>query len=248
MGLEGGSPAPTPGVAAKGETRVEDTEGSTGLELVRVETTVFRAVGARLNCLSQDQPDITCATMKLCSEMSRPDAQDLKNVKRVGRFLVGRPRVGCLCEWQVHPGALHALADADWAGNRQSRKSVGRCMTLHGKHLIKVWTKQQSIVATSSAEAELYAGNRAATKSMGAQAFGKNLGRFVPIRLHIDSSAALSIIKQNSAGQSEAHRDPALVAPGGGPQQQADGGEDLFRNKLSRRGHAAPREREIGKC
>ena len=66
-------------------------------------------------------------------------------------------------------------------------------MILHGKHLIKAWTKQQSIVATSTAEAELYAGNRAATESMGVQAFAKDLGRVVPIRLHIDSSAALSI-------------------------------------------------------
>ena len=33
LGLEGVSPAPTPGVAAKGETRVEDSEGSIELEL-----------------------------------------------------------------------------------------------------------------------------------------------------------------------------------------------------------------------
>ena len=33
-------------------------------------------------------------------------------------------------------------------------------MILHGKHLIKAWTKQQSIVAISSAEAELYAGKK----------------------------------------------------------------------------------------
>ena len=65
--------------------------------------------------------DIKLATMKLCSKMSRPDAQDLKNMKRLGRFLVGRPRVGCLFEWQALPSALHALADADWAGDRESR-------------------------------------------------------------------------------------------------------------------------------
>ena len=64
-------------------------------------------------------------------------------------------------------------------------------MILHGKHLIKAWTKQQSKVATSTAEAELYAGNRAATASMGVQAFANDLGR-----LHIDSSAALSIISR----------------------------------------------------
>ena len=127
--------------------------------------------------------------------MSRPDAQDLKNMKRVGRFLVGRPRVGCLFEWQAHPSALHALADADWAGHRQSRKSVSGSMSLHGKHLIKGWTKQQSIVATSTAGAELYAGNRAATESMGVQSF--------PIQLHIDSSAALSIKSGTGLGKAK---------------------------------------------
>ena len=111
---------------------------------------MFRTVAARLNYLSQDPPDITFATMKLCSKMSRPDAQDLKNMKRGGRFLVGGPRVGCLFEWQARPSAWHALADADWAGDRQSRKSVSGSMILHGKHLIKAWTKQQSIVATST--------------------------------------------------------------------------------------------------
>ena len=182
--------------SAKGETRVEDNEDSTDPELGHEETTMFRAVAARLNCLSQDRPDITFATMKLCSKMSRPDAQDLKNMKRVGRF-------GCLFEWQAHPSALHALADADWVGDRQSRKSVSGCMILHGKHLIKALTKQQSIVATSTAEAELYAGNRAATESMGVQAFAKDLGSVDPIRLHIDSSAALSIISRTGLGKAE---------------------------------------------
>ena len=202
-GLEGASPAPTPGVAAKGKTRVEDNEGTIDPEWEHEETTMFRAVAARLNYLSQDRPDITFATMKLCSKMSRPDAQDLKNMKRVGRFLVGKPRGGCRFERQAHPSALHALADEDWAGDRQSRTSVSGGMILHRKHLIKAWTKQQSIVATSSAEAELYAGNRAATESMGVQAFAKDLGRAVPIRQHIDSSAALPIISRTVMGKAK---------------------------------------------
>ena len=183
---------------------------------------MFRAVAVRLNYLSQDRPDITFATMKLCSKISRPDAQDLKNMKRLGRFLVGRPRVGCLFEWQAHPSALHALADADWAGDRQSRKSVSGGMTLHGKH------PDQGLD-----EAAKHCRHRAATESMGVQAFAKDLGRVVPVRLHIDSSAALSITSR--AGLRKAKHidgDSVPVAPGGGPQQQADGGEDLVGNKL----------------
>ena len=97
-GLQGASPAPTPGVAAKGETRAEDSEDSIELELGHEETTMFRAVAARLNCLSQDRPDITFATTKLCSKMSWHDAQDLQNMKRVwvGSSLEGRELAVCL--------------------------------------------------------------------------------------------------------------------------------------------------------
>ena len=124
-------------------------------------------------------------------------------MKSVCRFFVGRPRVGCLFEWQAHPSALHGLADVDLAGDSQSIKSVSGSVTLQEKHLIKAWTKQQSSVATSTAEAELYARNRAATESMGVQAFAKDLGRVVPIRLHIDSSAALSMISRTGLGKAK---------------------------------------------
>ena len=73
--------------------------------------------------------------MKLCSKMSRLDAQDLKNMKSVGRFFVGRPRVGCLFEWQAHPSALHARADVDLAGDSQSIKSVSGERDLAGEAL-----------------------------------------------------------------------------------------------------------------
>ena len=41
---------------AKGETRIEDNEGSIDPELGQEKTTMFRAVAARLNYLSQDRP------------------------------------------------------------------------------------------------------------------------------------------------------------------------------------------------
>ena len=166
-------------------------------------------------------------------------------MKRLGRFLVGRPRVGCLFEWQAHPSALHALADADWAGDRQSRKSVSGGMILHGKHLIKAWTKQQSIVATSTAEAELYAGNRAATEWMGVQAFAKDLGRVVPIRLHIDSSAALSMISRTGLGKAK-HIEIQYLWLQEAVRNNKDGGEDPVGNKLFSLGHKASHKRKVG--
>ena len=57
LGVEGASPAPTMGVAAKGGewTKDEDNEGSADPEL-GPEENMFRAVAARLNYLSQDPP------------------------------------------------------------------------------------------------------------------------------------------------------------------------------------------------
>ena len=36
---------------------------------------MFRAVAARLDDFSKVRPDVTFATMQLCSKMSRPDGQ-----------------------------------------------------------------------------------------------------------------------------------------------------------------------------
>ena len=126
LGLEGTSPAPTPAEAAKGETRVEENEGSVDPHLGHEETTMFRAVAARLYDLSQDRPDITFATMKLRSKMSRPDAQDLKNMKRVGRFLVGRPRVGvCLNGRLIQVPCTPLLTRIGQETDSQESRSVG---------------------------------------------------------------------------------------------------------------------------
>ena len=72
VGLTGASPVPTLGVAAKGWTKAEDKEGSIDPELGPEETTMFRAVAARLNDLSRVRPDIAFAIMKLCSKVSQP--------------------------------------------------------------------------------------------------------------------------------------------------------------------------------
>ena len=71
---------------------------------------------------------------------------------------------------------------------------------------------------------------------MGVQAFAKDLGRAVPIRLRN---------QQNRVGQSEAHRDSTSVAPGGGTQREAHSGEDPHRHELFGPGNKARDEGEI---
>ena len=65
-----------------------------------------------------------------------------------------------------------------------------------GSHLLKTWCKQQSVVATSSAEAELYAGTRGASEGLGAVSLLRDLGWDRGLTLHMDSSSALSLVSR----------------------------------------------------
>ena len=109
LGLEGASPAPAQ------PPQAEDNQGSTDPVLGPEETTMFRAVAARLKYLSQDWSDITFATVKLHSKRSRPNGQDLKNMKSVSSFIIGRV---------VQTPCLHLLTQTGQETDSQGSRSV----------------------------------------------------------------------------------------------------------------------------
>ena len=51
---------------------------------------------------------------------------------------------------------IDGYTDSDWGGCTQSRKATSGAVIMVGKHLIKSFSKQQKILALSSAEAETY--------------------------------------------------------------------------------------------
>ena len=65
-----------------------------------------------------------------------------------------------------------------------------------GSHCIKTWSKTQAVVAKSSAESELYAAVRGACEGLGAITMMSELGVYVTLRIHIDSTAAKGIIER----------------------------------------------------
>ena len=93
--------------------------------------------------------------------MGSPTNMDLMRLKRIGRYLIGRPTLVILYRWQKVPDHISAFSDSDWAGDPDSRKSVSAGVQtkvlMPGRHVINVWTKTQSVIATSSCESELYA-------------------------------------------------------------------------------------------
>ena len=70
-----------------------------------------------------------------------------------------------------------------------------------GAHVVKAWSKTQSLVALSSAESEFYATVKAATESMGVLAMLEDFREKATVRMHVDASAALGVIQRQGIGK-----------------------------------------------
>ena len=88
--------------------------------------------------------------------MSKPLEGDDMLVKRVIRYLKGRPRVAILYCFQEAEPDIVVRTDSDWAGDELTRRSTSGGVVLNGTHTFHVVVLQARI-ALSSCEAELNA-------------------------------------------------------------------------------------------
>ena len=76
-----------------------------------------------------------------------------------------------------HDGAHQIItcSDSDWAGDKESLRSISEGVICRGAQAIRTWAKQQSVIATSSCEAELNAATKAAQEGLGIQSYAADL-------------------------------------------------------------------------
>ena len=72
---------------------------------------------------------------------------------------------------------------------------------MHGKHMLKSFSRTQSNIALSSAEAELYAFVTAASEGIGMTTMARDFGREIKAHLHVDASAAIGIAQRKGLGR-----------------------------------------------
>ena len=70
-----------------------------------------------------------------------------------------------------------------------------------GKHLIKSWSRQQRVIALSSAEAETYGMVACSAELLGVQACARDLGMEFSAAVYTDASAALGIVQRKGIGK-----------------------------------------------
>nr|GEY12306.1 putative ribonuclease H-like domain-containing protein [Tanacetum cinerariifolium] len=210
FGLSEGKLASTPIDAEK--PLLKDSDGED------VDKNTYRSIIGSLMYLTSSRPYIMFAVCACARFQVTPKISHLNAVKRIFKYLKGKP---CLGLWypKDSPFNLVAYSDSDYAGASLDRKSTtGGCQFL-GCRLISWQCKKQTIVATSSTEAEYvaaasgcaqvlwmqnqlldYGYNFMHTKSDAAEGFEKIIdflsGSYIHYALTVSPLIYISCIKQ----------------------------------------------------
>nr|GFA97109.1 hypothetical protein [Tanacetum cinerariifolium] len=187
FGLSEGKSASTPIDAEK--PLLKDSDG----EDVDVHT--YRSMIGSLMYLTSSRPDImfavcACAIFQVTLKLSHLNA-----VKRIFRYLKGKP---CLGLWYLKdsPFDLVAYSDSDYAGASLYRKSINRGCQFLGCRLISWQCKKQTVVATSSTEAEYVVAASGCAQVLWMQNQLLDYGyNFMHTIIYIDNSSTIYIIK-----------------------------------------------------
>nr|GFC74000.1 putative ribonuclease H-like domain-containing protein [Tanacetum cinerariifolium] len=106
--------------------------------------------------LTASRPDIMFAICACARHQVTPKKCYLHAVKRIFQSLKGHPKLG-LWYPKASPFDLVAYSDSDYGGASQDRKSTTGGSQFLGRRLIPWQCKKQTIVATSTTEAEYVA-------------------------------------------------------------------------------------------
>ena len=151
LGLEQCKPSATPYCQECKDMLQQDDH-----ELSELEICTHRGHVARVVYLAQDRMDLSVSVCLLASSMANPRGSDQARLKRVGRYLQGRPLYRQLYRWQSETTQITLQTDSDWATCRNTRRSKSGGIIFVGVHPVSHWCWLQTQAALSSLEAELY--------------------------------------------------------------------------------------------
>ena len=132
--------------------------------------------------------------------MATPTQQSWQALKRLCRYLCGKPRLTYVYRRQ-DLDTIDVYVDTDWAGCNRTRKSTSGGVVMLGRHTIKHWSSTQPSVTLSSGEAEFYGVVRGSGQGLGYQSLLRDLGIALPLRVWTDSSAAIGVCSRQGLGK-----------------------------------------------
>ena len=177
---------------------------SCGELLDESEASKVRRAIARINYMALDRADLSSAARIASQYMSEPRQGTEIVVKRIIRYLQSYPRMPnhISKKSDENQGFVEVMADSDWAGDTQTRRSCSGGLISVGGNLIHHWSKTQQTVALSSGEAEMNASVKAISEGIGVTELLKEIGiKDVRMTVYTDSSACKGTILRRGSGK-----------------------------------------------
>ncbi|GKD95906.1 putative ribonuclease H-like domain-containing protein, partial [Tanacetum coccineum] len=160
-----------------------------------VDVHLYRSMIGSLMYLTSSRPDIMFVVYACARFQVTPKVSHLHAVKRIFRYLKGRPKLGL---WYPNdsPFDLEAYTDNDYAGASLDRKPIIRGSQFLGSRLILWQCKKQTVVANSIAKAEYVAASNCCGQVLWIQNQLLDYGyNFMNTKIFIDNESTICIVK-----------------------------------------------------
>lgn len=172
-----------------------------------IENVPYRRLICSLMYLSLvSRPDICYSVGYLSRFLDRPTKRTWEAAKRILRYLNSTKDYGL----QFKVGNMQemiGICDADWAGDRKTRKSVSGFICFHAGNPIAWHSRKQACVAQSSMEAEYISAGIAAQELMNIKGILSEFKLCQPVLLKIDNLSAISLIQNFENSKRSKHID-----------------------------------------
>lgn len=133
-------------------------------------------VGSLLYAAMVTRPDIAYAVQALGRHLQSSTDEHFTAAKRVLRYLKGTKDLGLKFGLCASEATIKGYADADWASDKDTRRSVTGYLFMHGGAAISWSSKLQPTVALSSSEAEYMSACAAAQEAIHLRRLMGSLG------------------------------------------------------------------------
>jgi Reverse transcriptase (RNA-dependent DNA polymerase) len=156
-------------------------------------------VGSLLYLATCTRPDISHSVGLLSRFVSGPTEAHWQAAKSILRYLSGTTGLGLL--YGTTSGPPIGYSDSDFAGERDARKSTSGSVFLYGGAAVAWSSKLQTVVATSTCEAELIAFAAAVKEALHVSKILNDVcKKWITLDLFGDNQAAITLIRNPAVG------------------------------------------------
>ena len=206
LGLDGCKPALTPGCEQL-KPGGADEKASWLNPLDAEQAYTYRKLVGMLRFIAPERPDLLFEIGVLSRGLSSPTGECWARLRRLGRYLAGTTRARLFMSHPQHtPNKTRRIVvwtDSDYAGDKQTRKSTSCALVFCDGTLVHGHSRRQTVVATSSAEAEYYSLAAGLQEALAARSILQELGETVEFEVKCDSSAARAMANRVGLGRTK---------------------------------------------